>query len=135
MKKDPATSTPVDREYLDKRLNEAFAKQDARIDEAFAKQDARMEEALRVQSMQIFQYLQEFRAEMNDRFDRELDGTKKQLNTAQNTMDHLVGEYDVLVSENAADASAHRRFGDTLDDHETRIKRLESPRLLKKRAA
>jgi len=80
-----------------------------------------------------FLMLNEF-SKVNDRIENEVGDVKRQFNTIQNSMDYLVGEYQKLSDEGAAEISAHRRFGDALDNHETRIDRLEKLDL-KKQAA
>lgn len=78
----------------------------------------------------LFIYMEKRFNEVNDRFDGEIGSVKKQLDALQNSMDYLVGEYQKLSDEQDAEVSAHDRFTDTLDDHETRIGQLE----LKKQA-
>ena len=96
MKKDLKSSVPVDREYLDKTLNEFTVK--------------------------IFNYMQDFRQEVKS----EIERVDNRLDTIQNSMDYLVGEYRKLSDEQTAEVSSHDRFEEKLDDHETRIGQLEN---------
>lgn len=69
----------------------------------------------------LFSYIQEFRQEINERFEA-IDG---RFNKMEGAVDHLAGQYDTLVDELAAGTHAQRRVDDTLESHDVRLVRLE----------
>ena len=59
---------------------------------------------------------------VNDRFDQ----VDRHLGSVDQNLDFLVGEYKVLIDEQAAIATAHVRIDETLENHEERMVKLET---------
>jgi predicted nucleic acid-binding Zn-ribbon protein len=74
----------------------------------------------------MFKYMQDMDKRLNTRIDSEIGGISQRLDTLQDSMDYLVGEYQKLSDEQTAEISSHDRFEEKLDDHETRIGQLEN---------
>jgi len=74
----------------------------------------------------MFEYMQEFRNEVNDRFDKEASRTDQRFDRIEHILDESAGDYKILIDENTANAHGITRIDDVLDDHETRIGQLEN---------
>ena len=141
MKKTTQNSTPLDREYLDKALENSQIANREYMDKGLAANREYMDKALektqtslrdyvdkslREQSMQIFNYVEGRFSEFNQKIDDLSDKTDARFDRIERILDKSSSDYKTLVAENAADASAHSRFDNKLDDHETRIGQLEN---------
>jgi hypothetical protein len=61
------------------------------------------------------------RKEMNERF----DNVDQRIGTLTNAVDHLVSEYDILVTEEAANAEKFNRLSDKIYEHDQEITKLK----------
>lgn len=60
-----------------------------------------------------------------DAVDEKFEAVDARFDRIERILDKSAGDYKSLVDEHTAEVSAHDRFTDTLDDHETRIGQLE----------
>jgi hypothetical protein len=61
------------------------------------------------------------RKEMNERF----DNVDQKVNILTNAVDHLVSEYDILVTEESANAEKYNRLSDKIYEHDQEITKLK----------
>jgi archaellum component FlaC len=110
------------------KLRKDFAKQF----EENRKEHAELRKDLAKQNDEIRRDVAKQFLRLDQRFDgveREIHSLHDKFDKLQSSVDHVVGNYDNLVDENAASSYVQAKLSDQVDDHENRITSLE---LLKK---
>ena len=102
---------------------------DKRFDAMEYKMDARFKR-IDDQYREMYKYMNRRFDDTDKKFER-IDG---RLDRIVQILDASAGDYKTLVDEHAAEVSAHDRFENTLESHETRIEQLETLDLKKQTA-
>ena len=71
------------------------------------------------QFMKLFKYMQREFASVSQQF----DDMREQFNVINKAMDHLIGDYDIMVDEEAANAEKFNRLSDKVREHDDQLDR------------